>query len=111
VFIAVLGDEFKDVLPMYGQFRGKEGVRAFVGSLAANFDTQDFVTHKVIADGDHVALCGRFHHRIVSTGKDFHSVWALICETCEGQILHYQFCEDTAALEAAFDRPGRLQTG
>lgn len=107
VFVAVLGDDFKRYLPMYGDFHGKDGVRAFISSLAENFDTQEFVTHKVIAEGDHAALWGRFHHRIKSTGNDFHSDWALICETQDGKISHYQFYEDTAALEAAFDLPSR----
>ncbi|WP_417476086.1 nuclear transport factor 2 family protein [Leisingera sp.] len=106
-FVAVLNDDFKKFLPMYGEFRGKSGARAFLNSLAENFDTQEFTVHKMISEGEFAALWGRFHHRIRSTGKDFRSDWALTCEIRNGKIVHYQFYEDTAALEDAFDQPSR----
>lgn len=108
VFVAVLGDAFRKYLPLYGSYRGKNGARDFLTSLAVNFDTQEFITKHVISEGNHVALWGRFHHRIRSTGHDFVSDWALICEVENGMIRHYQFYEDTAALEAAFELPSRL---
>lgn len=107
VFVAVLGDAFRKYLPLYGSYRGKSGVREFVTSLADNFDTQEFATKHVISEGNHVALWGRFHHKIRSTGRDFVSDWALVCEVENGLIRYYQFYEDTAALEAAFELPGR----
>lgn len=109
VFIAVLGDDFRKYLPMYGKYIGKKGARDFLHSLSESFDTQEFITQKVISEDNSVALWGKFHHIVRSTGRDFHSDWALVCEVKDGKIEHYQFYEDTAALEAAFHLPGRAE--
>ena len=89
-------------MPIYGTYRGPEGMRMFVGTLRTAFETELFeVGHIMETDGKGFA-CGRFRHKVRHTGRLFESAWALYAEIEDGKLSLYRFFEDTAALEASF---------
>lgn len=110
-FIAVLGDEARERFSFYGNYRGHDGVRQFIKNLGDSYDTQEFTAHKSLGDDEHAVMWGHFKHVIKPTGHLFVSDWALVCAVKEGKITHYQFYEDTAALEQCFDLPPRPKLG
>lgn len=110
-FIAVLGDEAKKRFSFYGNYRGHDGVRQFIENLEESYDTQEFTVHKALGDEHHAVMWGHFKHIIKTTGHLFESDWALVCAVNDGKISHYQFYEDTAALEQCFDLPARPKLG
>ncbi|WP_306029946.1 nuclear transport factor 2 family protein [Stappia sp. MMSF_3263] len=89
-------------LPIYGTYRGREGMRAFLGELRKAFDTEAFEVDEMLESEALGFASGRFRHRVRHTGRLFVSTWALRAKLADGKIAHYLFFEDTAALEAAF---------
>ncbi|WP_165390154.1 nuclear transport factor 2 family protein [Thalassococcus sp. S3] len=100
IFVGVR--EHPDVnLPIYGTFRGHDGMMRFVGALKDAFDTQLFEIDMVHENPTEGFATGRFEHRVKRTGALFRSRWALFAQFRDGRISHYRFFEDTAALEEA----------
>lgn len=91
-----------DRMPIYGTFRGPDGMRAFVDILRSSFETELFEVDTIMEDDIRGFACGRFRHKVRMTGRLFVSNWALYAEFQDGKISLYRFHEDTAALEAAF---------
>lgn len=87
--------------PLYGSWRGADGagevIRRFHRLLVPGSVRVDLR----FAQADLVVLQGSMVHRARVTGKPFASDWALIARVCGEHVTHYQFYEDTAALEEA----------
>ena len=77
-FIAVRSETY-DAMPLYGTFRGLNGLQAFVSGLRAHFDTQSFAVDHVIETETLGAAFGRFEHLVKPTGAMFRSHWGLLC--------------------------------
>jgi uncharacterized protein len=86
---------------LYGSYLGAAGVRDFVTNLGGAFDTQAFSVDRIAGEGEVAVAHGSFTHRVKSTGRLFHSAWALVCTVRGGRIVDYRFFEDSAALAAA----------
>lgn len=89
-------------VPIYGTFRGTEGIRDFVGILGELFDTEAFEIRALVSDENVVMAHGYLQHLVRATGKQFACEWALICEVQDDRITSYKMFEDTAALAAAY---------
>jgi len=94
---------------VYGTYVGAAGVREFVANLGGAFDTQAFSVDRIAGEGELAVAHGSFTHRVRSTGRLFHSDWALVCTVRLGKIVDYRFFEDSAALVAA--DPATAPTG
>lgn len=91
-----------DTVPIYGDFRGKDGVREFIGILGELFDTEAFEIYEVKEADDYIFAIGLMKHRVKKTGRLFECDWSLVCRVKDGQIISYKMFEDTAALENAY---------
>lgn len=87
--------------PLYGTYRGHDGVRRFIGLLGDTFETELFAIDAVAANGEEELARGRLRHKVRATGRLFACDWALACRVRGGRLVRYQFFEDTAALEQA----------
>ncbi|MGP7815617.1 nuclear transport factor 2 family protein [Niallia sp. 01092] len=101
IFIA-MRKESSDQVPLYGTFKGKEGVKKFLATLATSFDTQHFQINHIMGEGEWATAWGSFQHIVRKTGSLFESEWSVVCRINDGRILSYQIYEDTDALERAF---------
>lgn len=86
---------------LYGSYRGPEGVKEFVAGLGSTFNTKEFVVDGVVGEGETAFASGRFVHEVKTTGKLFHSDWALRCLVREGKIVEYRFFEDSQSFAQA----------
>lgn len=86
---------------LYGNYKGKEGARAFISNLGAAFDTKTFEVESIIGEGDIAFANGSFTHQLKSTGKVFESAWALRVVVKDGKIFKYFFYEDSEKLAEA----------
>ncbi len=80
---------------VYGTYKGKEGVKAFISSLGNTFDTKAFSVDQLISEGSVAFASGKFTHVVKATGKPFSSDWALKCIVKDEKILEYHFYEDS----------------
>lgn len=86
---------------VYGTYKGKAGVKEFVGNLGSTFNTKAFSVDKIIGEGEVAFASGSFSHEVKSSGKLFNSDWALRCLVQKGRISEYRFFEDSEAFAAA----------
>lgn len=89
--------------PIYGTFNGVHGAELFFSNLKRTFDTQKFEIPDVFGDANRACAHGTFSHQVVRTGYIFDSDWCAVFKIQHGNISFYQFYEDTAALEQAFE--------
>ena len=68
------------------------------------FDTESFETHNWTVSSELVYALGYMQHRVRKTSAIFKSEWALVCRIENGQIISYRMFEDTAALDAAYNK-------
>jgi len=99
----ILKKEPSEKIPLYGTYEGKEGVKKYLNILAEAYQIDMFVINKIIGDQDTAFAWGSFRIKVRVTGKTFESDWAVVCEIEKEKIKLFQFFEDTAALEEAFD--------
>ncbi|NID05651.1 nuclear transport factor 2 family protein [Luteibacter jiangsuensis] len=92
-------------VPTIGVRKGKDAVREWMALFPPNFVPLDFQVERIYESGDQAVLTGHFTHRIVSTGKNFSSDFAVICTVRDGKIAAYNFIEDSYGLWRAF-QPG-----
>lgn len=89
-------------VPIYGVFKGREGVKRFLAILSELFDTEAFEFKKWAVVDNYVFAHGYMQHRVKKTGRAFQCEWALVCQVENGLITSYKMFEDTAALQAAY---------
>lgn len=99
---AVFEAQGPEAVPIYGRFKGKEGVKRFVAILAEMFETEAFEIRKWSVTDEFVFAYGYMQHRVRKTGRVFKSEWALVCQVEGGRISSYKMFEDTAALQTAY---------
>ncbi|WP_137937689.1 nuclear transport factor 2 family protein [Chitinivorax sp. B] len=87
--------------PLYGRFIGPSGMQTMLQHFASVLKPGQFDIQGRLCDGNQVALYGQLRHQSTATDKWFSSDWALIAKVEAGQLVHYHFYEDTAALESA----------
>lgn len=90
-------------VPVYGEYRGKDGVRQFFQNLGAAVEFGEFRLDGTAAGADVVMMHGYLRHTVRATGKAFASDWALAMQFSSGLMSHYRFYEDSAALQQAME--------
>ncbi|HIH2750610.1 nuclear transport factor 2 family protein [Burkholderia aenigmatica] len=89
-------------LPIYGRFVGKAGVERLLGTLAEQFETEQFEIRQWAEADDYVFAYGYMQHRVRKTGRAFKSDFTVVAQIEGNVIRHYRIFEDTAAAVAAF---------
>ncbi len=89
-------------VPIYGIFKGHDGVKQFLATLSELFDTEAFEFYKWAVADNYVFAHGYMRHRVKKTDRVFKCEWVLVCAVENGLITSYKMFEDTAALQAAY---------
>ena len=89
-------------VPTIGVRRGREQVREWMALFPPNFQPLNFKVERIFESDDQAVLTGHFTHRILSTGKEFSSDFAVICSVRDGKVSAYNFIEDSYALWRSF---------
>jgi ketosteroid isomerase-like protein len=91
-----------EVVPYFGERRGREGALEFFKNLGGNVEFESFEPGDLIADGDRVVALGRERGRVRGTGKVFDNDWALVFTIRDGMVAGFRCYENTAAIAEAF---------
>lgn len=98
--------ELKQILPWTGTAKGREAYSsAFIG-VAKHWTIEDFQIESLFGSGENVAVFGSFTYRSNTRGKSFRSPFSIHARVRDGQIVHFQFMEDTFASSRSFSSGG-----
>ena len=90
------------VVPFYGERRGREGAREFFVRLGSNVDFESFEVGEFIAEGENVVVTGRERGRAKTTGKTYQMAWVLLFKVRGGKVAHFHCYDNTDAVAEAF---------
>jgi uncharacterized protein len=97
---AVIGTE--GVVPTSGLRRGRAGVGEFFQQLSASTAFDAFEPREFIAQGDQVAVIGRYKGKALTTGKAYDSEWVMVFTVRNGKVVRFREFADSRQLVAAF---------
>lgn len=100
-------NETNRAVPWMGVYKGLDQAKRFIQRLLNNIQVTGIHTDDVIAQGNRVAVFGRFYYTAQSTQKDFFSYFAIRIEVENDKIVKYHFYEDTFAVAFAFRKEGQ----
>jgi ketosteroid isomerase-like protein len=89
-------------VPTSGERRGKAAVGNFFKQVGESVAFSRFEPRDYIAQGDKVAVLGRYTGTSSSKKKPFDSDWVMVFTFRNGKIVFYQEYCDSAAINAAF---------
>jgi ketosteroid isomerase-like protein len=90
-------------VPYFGKMRGPDEVRRkFFGELAQTQEDMKLTVGDFVAQGDHVAMFGRYSARVKATGKRFDSPLGHLFRIRDGKVSKFVNLGDTAAVAAAY---------
>lgn len=89
----------------FGKMRGPEEVRTkFFGGLAQTQEDQKLTPETWVAQGEHVAMFGRYRAKVKGTGKQFDSPLGHLFRIRDGKVSKFVNLGDTAAVAEAYQR-------
>jgi ketosteroid isomerase-like protein len=91
-------------VPFSGVRRGKTGVAEFFRQLSESEEVQLFEPQEFIAQGERVAVLGRYRARVKATGRTAETPWVMLFTVRGGRIANFYEVYDTAAAERAYQR-------
>ena len=97
---AVIGTE--GVVPTSGLRRGHAGVGEFFQQLSTTTTFEAFEPREFIAQGDQVAVIGRYKGKALATGKLYDSEWVMVFTVRNGKVVRFREFADSRQLVAAF---------
>lgn len=98
--------ELKQIEPWAGKSTGPEGFSSTFARVAKYWTIKDFKITDIFGSGDQVAVFGKFTYRSVAVGTTFTSPFSIHAKVQNGQIVYFQFMEDTYASAASFRQSG-----
>jgi ketosteroid isomerase-like protein len=97
---AVIGTE--GIVPTSGVRRGRAGVTEFFKQLANSTTFEAFEPREFIAQGDQVAVVGRYKGKATTTGKAYDSEWVMVFTIRNGKVVRFREFADSRQLAAAY---------
>ena len=94
--------EGPNAIPYVGRYLGKAEVASFFEALASTQTDPNVTTDKVIAQGNLVAVVGRYATTVKATGKRVDSALVHIYTLKDGKVSQFLDFFDTAAFAAAY---------
>lgn len=98
--------ELKKIEPWAGTAKGPGAYSSTFLRVAAYWKIEDFTITDKLASGEDVAIFGKFTYRSVEVGHVFTSPFSIHAKVRDGQMVHFQFLEDTYASAASFRQSG-----
>jgi ketosteroid isomerase-like protein len=91
-----------EVVPHFGERRGRDGALEFFKHLGSNVEFERFEPGDFIAEGDRVVALGFERGLVRRTGKTFDNHWALVFTIRDGMVAGLRIYENNAAIAEAF---------
>jgi ketosteroid isomerase-like protein len=92
----------KDIMPVAGHRRGRDGVAEFFSTLSSQENVEVFEPEEYIAQGDKVVAIIRYRGRVKATGRTAETPLVHVFDLRNGKVSRFrEFC-DTAAILQAF---------
>ena len=92
----------KDIMPVAGHRRGRDGVAEFFSTLSSQENVEVFEPEEYIAQGDKVVAIIRYRGRVKATGRPAETPLVHVFDLRNGKVSRFrEFC-DTAAILPAF---------
>jgi ketosteroid isomerase-like protein len=92
----------KDIMPVAGHRRGRDGVAEFFAALSSQENVEVFEPEEYIAQGDKVVAIIRYRGRVKATGRTAETPLVHVFDLTNGKVSRFrEFC-DTAAILPAF---------
>ena len=88
--------------PFSGKRIGKQQVRGFFEALGGTQTDMKLLPEQFVAQGDHVAMFGRFSATVAATGESYDSPIAHLFTLRDGKVCRYVNLTNTAAMAAAY---------
>jgi len=98
--------DLKRILPWTGTSKGRRSFIETATRVAGYWTIAGFNISDLFGAGDNVAVFGSFTYRSVSLGKVFSSPFSIHAKVRNGQIVYFQFMEDTFASARSFRHSG-----
>jgi uncharacterized protein len=86
------------VVPMAGNFEGKQGIHQFFQIVSETLELPIFEAQEFIDGGDKVVIIGRERARSKKTGKEAEWTFVHIADLEDGKVRRLRIFPDTAAL-------------
>jgi ketosteroid isomerase-like protein len=87
----------------FGKMNGPAEVQAkFFGGIASTQEDMKLTTEDFLAQGDGVAMFGRYSARVKATGKQFDAALGHLFRIRDGKVSKFVNLGDTAAVAAAY---------
>ncbi len=83
-------------------YKGKDGVSEFLATLSMTQEVLEFEPREYFANGDRVVALGYFHFKVIETGTDWASDFAMAYTLRDGLISHWRGIFDMTAESIAF---------
>jgi Ketosteroid isomerase-related protein len=91
-------------VPFAGKYQGREDVGRFFATLNEAQEAREFEPQNFIADGDKVAVQGRYLWRVKAGGREYQGDWMHVFTLRDGKITGFQEYTDTAAAASAYQK-------
>ena len=90
------------VSPLDKLYKGKEGVSEFLATLSTTQEVLEFEPSEYFSNGDRVVALGHFHFKVIETGNDWGSDFAMAYTVRDGLISHWRGFFDMTAESIAY---------
>jgi ketosteroid isomerase-like protein len=95
----------------FGKMKGPDEVRSkFFATLAETQQDQKLTPETWVAQGDNVAMFGRYSAKVKATGKQFDSPLGHLFRIRDGKVSKFVNLGDTAAVAAAYGQSAASST-
>jgi ketosteroid isomerase-like protein len=98
--------ELRKIEPWAGTARGPSAYSDTFLQVAEYWEIEDFTISDKLASGEDVAIFGQFTYRSVEVGNVFTSPFSIHAKVRNGQMVYFQFLEDTYASASSFRQSG-----
>lgn len=100
-----------DIMPAAGTRKGRDGVKEFFSTLAAQEDVELFEPQEYIAQGDKVVAISKYRGRVKATGRTADAELVHVFEIKDGKVKRFKEYYDTASVLPAFETKTQVATG
>lgn len=99
--------ELKQIEPWAGSRKGRQIYVDTFSNVGSYWNVNDFKITNIFSEGENVAVFGTFDYTSVVAKNNFTSPFSILAKVKNGQIVYFQFMEDTYASAASFRVDGQ----
>lgn len=102
-------EELKQIEPWAGTQKGRQAFIETFSNVGTYWDINNFEVTDMIGEEDKVAVFGSFTYTSVEVQTKFTSPFSILVKIKDGQIVYFQFMEDTYLTASSFRTKGEWE--